>query len=161
MCELNSFQTSQALLPAATKFGQGNVFTGVCDSVHRGVGGFLPQCMLGYPPDQTPLELTPPPRADTPEDQTPPKTRPPLGADPPWYQTPPGPEPPREADASIRSMSGRYASYWNAFLSTQCYRTLRYFSSMMRIRQSMQSIMEFLWAFRQSSLMFYVSLSMH
>ena len=28
-------------------------------------------------------------------------------------QTPP---PPREADCSIRSTSGRYASYWNAFL---------------------------------------------
>ena len=37
-------------------------------------------------------------------------------------QTPPGPgtprtrHPPPEADARIRSMSGRYASYWNAFL---------------------------------------------
>ena len=39
-------------LPAATKLGQGNVFTGVCDSVH---GGCLPQCMLGYhPPEQNP-----------------------------------------------------------------------------------------------------------
>ena len=35
---------------------------------------------------------------------------PPLGADPP------GSRPPREADSSIRSTSGRYASYWNAFL---------------------------------------------
>ena len=26
------------------------------------------------------------------------------------------PPPPREADLGIRSMSGRYASYWNAFL---------------------------------------------
>ena len=32
-------------LPTATKLGQGNIFTGVCDSVHR---GGLPQCMLGY-----------------------------------------------------------------------------------------------------------------
>ena len=37
---------------------------------------------------------------------TPPRTRPHLGAD----------TPPREADSSIRSTSGRYASYWNAFL---------------------------------------------
>ena len=29
------------------KLRQGNVFTGVCDSVH-GRGGCLPQCMLGY-----------------------------------------------------------------------------------------------------------------
>ena len=47
-------------LPAATKLGQGNVFTGVCDSVHRGRS--LPQCILGYtPPEQTPREQTPPP----------------------------------------------------------------------------------------------------
>ena len=32
------------------------------------------------------------------------------------WQAPPGPgRPPREADSSIRSTSGRYASYWNAF----------------------------------------------
>ena len=34
------------LLPPATKLGQGYIFTGVCDSVHR--EGGLPQCMLGY-----------------------------------------------------------------------------------------------------------------
>ena len=45
-------------LPAATKLGKGNIFTGVCLST--GVG-CLPQCMLGYtPPEQDP------PRADTP-----------------------------------------------------------------------------------------------
>ena len=63
-------------LPAATKLGQGNVFTGVCDSVNR--EGGLPQCMLGYHP---PWEQTPPPGADT---HTPP------GPDsPPWEQTHP------------------------------------------------------------------------
>ena len=74
--------------------GQGNIFTPVCHSVHR--GGALPQCMLGYqhPPDHTP---------------------------PPPEQTPP---PPREADSSIRSTSGRYASYWNAFLLYICFITL-------------------------------------
>ena len=55
------------LLPPATKLGQGNVFTGVCDSVHR---GGLPQCMLGYPP----------PGADPPARQTPLSRRPPLQA---------------------------------------------------------------------------------
>ena len=88
--------------------GQGNIFTSVCLSTG---GEYLPQCMLGYtppgadlPPEQTPWEQTPrqqtPPGADTPQEQT-----------PPWEQTPP-----READSSIRSTSGRYASYWNAFL---------------------------------------------
>ena len=55
------------------------------------------------PLEQTPPEKTPP-RADTPlPEQTPPR------ADTP-------PETPWEADSSIRSMSGQYASYWNAFL---------------------------------------------
>ena len=74
-------------LPAATKLGQGNVFTGVCDSVHR---GGLPQCMLGYrPPAQTPT------RSRHPPDQTPPRADPPEQT-PPWKQTPPGPDTPRE-----------------------------------------------------------------
>ena len=54
--------------------------------------GGLPQCMLGYPPG---------------------------GRPPSWEQAPPGAgTPPREADLppGIQSMSGRYASYWNAFL---------------------------------------------
>ena len=59
-----------------SQLGQGNVFTAVCDSVHR--WGCLPQCMLGSPP--------PPPGGDT---------------------------------GIIRSTSGRYASYWNAFLFTR------------------------------------------
>ena len=65
--------------------GQGYVFTGVCDSVHRGGSA----------------ENPPPTR------QTPPGTK----------ENPPGPgRPPPEEDCSIRSMSGRYASYWNAIL---------------------------------------------
>ena len=50
-------------------------------------------------PEQSPQEETPPP------EQTP---SPPPGADTTTT--------PREADCSIRSTSGRYASYWNAFL---------------------------------------------
>ena len=72
--------------------GQGYVFTRVCDSVQR---GSLPQCMLGYPtPEQAP-----------PTEQAPPGSRHPL------REQAPQPPPP-----GIRSMSGRYASYWNAFL---------------------------------------------
>ena len=80
-------------LPAATKLGQGNVFTGVCDSVHRGC---LPQCMLGYtpppgsrhPPGVDPMEQTP--RSRHPPQQTPPR------ADTPWRRHPPGVDTPRE-----------------------------------------------------------------
>ena len=104
-------------------------------------GGCLPQCMLGcqtpqtrqtppqpgrHPPDQadTPhTRQTPPDQADTHTPRPgrhPPRTKqtPPDQADTPPRQTPPpGPSrPPREADSSIRSTSGRYASYWNAFL---------------------------------------------
>ena len=56
------------------------IFSQVCvkNSVHRG-GGCLPQCMLGYTPqEQTPPGSRHPPGADTP-----------LGADTPREQTPP------------------------------------------------------------------------
>ena len=86
-------------LPAATKLGQGNIFTSVCLSTGERGKGCLPQCMLGYtPPGADPLEQIPP------------------GADTPWEQTLPPEQTPREAESSIRSTSGWYASYWNAFL---------------------------------------------
>ena len=66
--------------------GQGYVFTRVCDCVHMRVSTSV---HAGIPA------------------RTPPPPPPPLGSTHP---------PPREADSGIRSMSGRYASYWNAFL---------------------------------------------
>ena len=93
------------------------------------------------PPDQTPppeqtLPDQMPPKADTPWSRHPPRADTPPRANPPrpetpQDQTPPGPDPPkpdtpldqthplREAHSGIRSTSGRYASYWNAFLSSQ------------------------------------------
>ena len=70
------------LLPAATKLGQGSVFTSVCLSTERvGEGeACLPQCMLGYLP-RTRHPLGP----DTPRSRQPPRTRHPSG---------PGPSPP-------------------------------------------------------------------
>ena len=73
---------------------------------------------------------TPSPRADTPgADTHHPWSKHHPGADTPWEQTPPGADtppgsrhptgsrdPPLEADSGIRSTSGQYASYWNAFL---------------------------------------------
>ena len=88
-------------------------------SVHAG---------MPYPPPQ--IRQTPPDQADTPPGtrQTPPGPgRPPQGPGrPPQDQadTPLGPgrpPPPREADSSIWSTSGRYASYWNAFLFGTCF----------------------------------------
>ena len=67
-------------------------------SRHPPLGAYTP------PWEQTPPQKqTPPQEADTP-----PRGRHPLGAD--------TPHPPSEAGSGIRSMSGRYASYWNAFL---------------------------------------------
>ena len=74
-----------------------------------------------------------PSRADTPPEQTPPWSRHPPGSrhtppeqtpleqTPPWEQTPRSRPPPWEADSGIRSMTGRYASYWNAFLFSCCF----------------------------------------
>ena len=96
------FYTRNRSLPPATKLGQGYVFTRVCDSVHKGV---LPQCMLRY----TPPGADAPPGTDT----------------HPWEQTPPGADTcpqqtPHPSGSSacweIRATSGRYASYWNAYL---------------------------------------------
>ena len=89
--------------------GQGNVFTGVCDSVHRGRVSASVHVGIPHSPGSRhpPLEQTPP------WEQTPPQSRHnPLEQTPPWEQTPP----PQEAGSGIRSISGRYASYWNAFL---------------------------------------------
>ena len=77
-------------------------------------GGCLPQCMPQCPREQTPPQEQTPPREQTPPwEQTPPPGRhtsqeqtPPPRSRPPQSRHPSG----------IRSMSGRYASYWNAFL---------------------------------------------
>ena len=68
--------------------------------------------MVRYTPP--PLDQTPPSR-HPPSGPDPPRSRPPGSRHPP-EQSPPGADPPPEADFSIRSTSGRYASYWNAFL---------------------------------------------
>ena len=82
--------------------GQGHVFTGVCLST-GGEGVCLSACWDAIPP---------------PAWRAPPGWRTPPGwkTAPPGWRTPPDEEPPPEADSSIRSTSGRYASYWNAFL---------------------------------------------
>ena len=64
--------------------------------------GGLPQCMLGYhPPGSRPLRNRHPPGSRPPPEQT----------HPPGSRHPP----PRKQTHGIRSMSSRYASYWNAF----------------------------------------------
>ena len=108
----------------------------VSHSVHRGEylgqvpprqvhpqGRYTPQA--GTPPSRyTPWQVHP--QAGTPQAGTPPKQVHPLGrytpgqVHPPGRHTPPGTNPgqvpPPSRYYEIRSMSGRYASYWNAFL---------------------------------------------
>ena len=109
-------------------------FTRVCHSVHR---GSLSHCILGYTPprSRTPLGAdttppTPPPGADPPPEQTPPQEQTPQEEtrNPPRKK--PGRPPPKSsAYWEIRATSGRYASYWNAFLfwseSRTCFWTIR------------------------------------
>ena len=135
-------------LPPKTKLGQGNAFTGICDSVNRGSASVH----AGIPPPRNrhpPWEHTPPgadpPGADPPWEQTPPRSRhlpeqtPPLSRHPPGsrHSPPPSRHPPR-ADTpwhgacwEVRSTRGRYASYWNAILFQQFFhckpRNLRIF----------------------------------
>ena len=72
------------LLLAATKLGQGNVFTGVCHSVHRGEGVCLSACWDARPPRPG----TPPQTRHTPQDQAHPPP-PPQNRHPPRPGTPP------------------------------------------------------------------------
>ena len=98
---------TRGFLPPATKLGQGYIFTGVCDSVHRGV--CLSACWDTNPPSWhiPPLEADLLEQTPSPWEQTPPK-----GPDIPLEQTPPR----HRACWEIRSTRGRYASYWNAIL---------------------------------------------
>ena len=85
-------------------------------------GVCLSACWDTTPPEQTP---PPPEQTNTPGSRHPLEQNPP-GADPPGADTPPQEQTPPRADtppeqtppaySSIRSTSGRYASYWNAFL---------------------------------------------
>ena len=102
-------------LPAATKLGQGNKFTGVCLSTRgggRGVPGLVPGGYLVRTRRCTwqtsPLDQVPP------RPGTPPGTRytPPGPGTPPEQVHPPGT---RYTPLRIRTTSGRYASYWSAF----------------------------------------------
>ena len=103
-----------------------SVHGGVSASVHAWIyppGTRPPQTRAPprtrHPPDQTPPDQTPPrpdPPDQTPPEQTPPDQKPQVLDTPPEQTPPSGTRPPLEADCSIQSTSGRYASYWNAFL---------------------------------------------
>ena len=110
-----------SLPPANEVWGKVIFFAPVCHSVHRGgeVSGQEPPSRYTPLGRYTPWTGTPPgrytPPAGTPPGRyTPPQACTPLppGRYTPWTGTPPPPP----MHAGIRSTSGRYASYWNAFL---------------------------------------------
>ena len=110
---------SMSLLLSATQLWQGNVFTPVCQSFcsqGEGVcGRHIPR--QTHTPRQTPLGRHTP-RQTHPPGQTSPCAHPQVDtspADTPW-QTPPRHTP--QTDTAPGHCSGRYASYWNAFLFT-------------------------------------------
>ena len=107
-------------LPAATKLGQGNKFTGVCLPTRGGWGtcsgpGGCTWSGPGGMPGTPPQTRYTPPGPGAPPRPGPPDQTPPGPGTPPRPDTPPGPHTP-SGDSGIRSTSGRYASYWNAFL---------------------------------------------
>ena len=76
------------------------------------IGGGSASVHAGIPPA--------PPEADIPWEadlrkQNSPQSRPPPASRPLETDIPPASRPTQEADSVIRSISGRYASYWNAF----------------------------------------------
>ena len=100
----SSYWLQVSFLPPAMKLQQGNVFTPVCHSVHRGVS----VTPLGrHPPGQTSPLGWDPLWADTPWADTP----------TPWADTHPlGRHPLCTVHVGIWSTNRWYASYWNAFL---------------------------------------------
>ena len=130
-------------LPPENEVCEGYVCTLVCQSICS-QRGCLFLCMLGYtPPEQTlpleqtaPWEHTPPgsrhpPIADTPITDTP-HSRHPRGPDihqsrhPPGTDTPGADTPPCITCWEIWATSGRYASYWNAYLFISKFRKIIY-----------------------------------
>ena len=93
-------------------------------------GGCLPQCMLGYPREQTPPQQTPP-RADTPPEQTPPElthpASPRANTHSPQEQTPP------------TEHAGRYGQCAGSTHPTEvqsCYRPQTKFAKVMFLQAS-------------------------
>ena len=83
------------LLPPETKLRQGNVFTRICDSVHRGKGVSVEETPWNRDPTQRSPYGQRPPWTETPFPlDRDPRQRPLLDTDPPLGQRPPRQRPP-------------------------------------------------------------------
>ena len=103
------------------------IFTGRNEVVAKVM--FLHVCVIlftGGVSGQQPWDQAATPLRDQADTPSGPRRTPPGTRQPPWdQQTPPDQgEPPWEEDFSIRSMSGRYASYWNAFFFQQFFHSI-------------------------------------
>ena len=103
--------------------GQGNIFTPVCHSVHRGGSPIKETLLAGSTPGRRHPPAGRPPGKEAPLAGRPPspgkEALPREGGTPPSRETP-GKEPPPHVREIPPSPDGyccrRYASYWNAFL---------------------------------------------
>ena len=106
-----------SFLPPANEVWGKVIFSEACvkNSVHKGRSASVHVWIPPLPPPG----ISHPPGAGTPWDQAPPPSQEqaPPGAGTLLDQAPPGPGTPSRACWEIRSTSGRYASYWNAFQS--------------------------------------------
>ena len=108
---------TEHLLSPANEVCEGYVFTGVCLQEGKTWAGTPPQVHpLGR---YTPQAGTPPRQVHPPGRYTPQAGTPTLAGTPPGRYNPLVGTPPTHlatVHAGIRSISGRYASHWNAFL---------------------------------------------
>ena len=91
------------------------------ETPHEGEPPCQGGCQEGGPPSQGDPPKKEAPKKETPQEGGTPKEDPLKKETPQEGSTPPKEAPPQEgdpqeADSGIRSMSGQYASYWNAFL---------------------------------------------
>ena len=104
---------SRVITVRKRSWGQGNVFTAVCHSVHRVEGVSLTVILPGQNPppwtDRDPLDR------DTTWTETP-LNRDPTAKRPPWTKNTPRTETPPQQRPCCTVKTGRYTSYWNAFL---------------------------------------------
>ena len=81
--------------------GQGNIFTPVCHSVHRGGVSASVHAGIPHPPSRHPLEQTPPQSRHPPRVDTPPSRHPHQSRHPPEQTCPPPPRADMSPQADI------------------------------------------------------------
>ena len=130
----NCSALSDSLLPPATKLGQGYVFTGVCDSVHR--GGVSASVHTGIPHHPGSRHH---PRADPPGSRHSLEQTPPRADISPWEQTSPQADSPQKQTPPAAEHAGRYGKCAGGMHPTgmqSCYHLQTKFAKVMFLQVS-------------------------